>query len=262
MSARLVSGLLLAVVASGCIVLQSTYEEEVVRRETVEAELLAEQERAASLAAKLEKREIERSSLGKERVELLNEIEDLRETEASLARQLAQTRAALEEERRIRAEHAEALDQVQGSYQGLVEKLETEVQKGQIEIHRLRGRLQIRAVEQILFDSGSATVKPEGRQVLAAVANELGRQLTGLIRVEGHTDSLPISNARFPSNWELSSARAIAVLRVLADNGVATERLSAAAMGPYRPIADNETREGRARNRRIEIVIVPEDAEE
>jgi chemotaxis protein MotB len=257
-----VYGLLLAVLASGCVVFESTYKEEVVRRETVEAELSVEQERAASLEAKLKKRELERSSLGKERVELLNEIEDLRETEASLARQLAQTRAELEEERRIRAEHEEALEQVQGSYQGLVEKLETEVQKGQIEIHQLRGRLQIRAVEKILFDSGSATVKPEGEQVLATVAQELGRQLTGRIRIEGHTDSLPISNARFPSNWELSSARAIAVLRVLADNGVATERLSAAAMGPYRPIADNETREGRARNRRIEIVIVPEDEEE
>ena len=189
-------------------------------------------------------------------------IEDLRETQGSLARQLAQTRAELEEERRVRAEHEEALEQVQGSYQGLVEKLEKELQKGQIEIYRLRGRLQIRAVEQLLFESGSDTVKPEGQEVLATVAQELGQRLTGLIRIEGHTDSLPISNARFPSNWELSSARAIAVLRVLARNGVATERLSAAAMGPYRPIADNETREGRARNRRIEIVIVPEDQEE
>ncbi len=94
----------------------------------------------------------------------------------------------------------------------------------------------------------------------AKIATQLeGRQEA--IRVEGHTDSVPISTARYSSNWELSGARALRVVRYLITRGVAPDRISAAAYGPYRPIADNGTAEGRARNRRIEIVLVPEDEE-
>jgi chemotaxis protein MotB len=252
---------ILVITLSGCVVLESTYEEEKSRREVAEAELDVQQQRVQHLArdvreleAQVERSTLEGESLGQERASLLNELEDLRQN-------LERSEVELEQERQLRQEHAEAIEEIKGSYGNLIDQLEGEVAKGAIEIHRLRGRLQIRALEQILFPSGSANAKPEGRVLLAKIAEQLREQKGHWIRVEGHTDSVPISTPRFPSNWELSSARAVHVVRFLIEQGLDPLRVSAAAYGPYRPIADNDTDEGRARNRRIEIVLVPEDEE-
>ncbi len=235
---------------TACVVPRSTYEQELSTRQAVEADLAAERARTAELSEKLERRELERASLGKERLELINELEDLRQENADL-------RARLEETERLRKGSEAAVEEIQAGYHSLVEQLEEEVSRGQIEIHQLRGRLQIRALERILFDSGRVEIKPEGRAVLTKVAVQLQKDRRHQIRVEGHTDNVPISTSRFPSNWELSCARAARVLRFLAEQGLPPERLSAVGFGPYRPIEDNATREGRARNRRIEIVLVP-----
>jgi chemotaxis protein MotB len=108
----------------------------------------------------------------------------------------------------------------------------------------------------LLFTSGTAELRPEGQRVLARVAEVL-RPLPNRLRIEGHTDNIPFSSALYRSNWELSAARALAVLHYLrAQGGVPAERLSYAAFGEYRPVAPNETREGRARNRRADIVVL------
>jgi chemotaxis protein MotB len=239
---------------TGCVVLRSTYDEEVIRRQNSEAELAAERARTAELSEKLERRELERASLGKERLDLIDELEDLRQENADLHTRLEET------ERRQQGTEA-AVGEIQAGYKSLVEQLEEEVSRGQIEIQQLRGRLQIRALERILFDSGRAEIKPEGRTVLTKVAAQLKKDRRHQIRVEGHTDNIPISTLQFPSNWELSCARAARVLRFLVEQGLPPERLSAVGLGAYRPIEDNGTREGRARNRRIEIVLVPESEE-
>ena len=244
----------------GCVVLESTYDVEKERRENAEEELDVQQRRVSNLARevrqlseRIERTTLEGESLGQERTALLNELEDMRQD-------LEQTEVELVEERRLREQKDADIAVIKGTYGSLVEQLEGEVAKGEIEIYRLRGRLQIRALEQILFPSGSADTKPEGLELLAKIATQLeGRPEA--IRVEGHTDSVPISTARYPSNWELSGARAVQVVRYLITQGVDPDRISAAAYGPYRPIADNGTPEGRARNRRIEIVLVPEDEE-
>jgi len=114
----------------------------------------------------------------------------------------------------------------------------------------------IHFTDRVLFDTGRAEIKPEAREVLQAVAVELAK-LPHHIRVEGHTDNVPIHNERFPSNWELSTARAVTVLRFLIQvGGLDPERLSAVGYGEYRPIASNDTPEGRARNRRVDIVLL------
>ena len=244
----------------GCVVLESTYEAEKERREIAEEELDVQQRQVSNLtrevrelAERIERTTLEGESLRKERTGLLNELEDMRQ-------ELEQTEVQLAEERRLREQKDADIAVIKGTYGSLVEQLEGEVAKGEIEIYRLRGRLQIRALEKILFPSGSADTKPEGRELLAKIATQLeGRPEA--IRVEGHTDSVPISTARYASNWELSGARAVQVVRYLITHGVAPDRISAAAYGPYRPIADNGTPEGRVRNRRIEIVLVPEDEE-
>ncbi|MEW6720406.1 MAG: OmpA family protein [Thermodesulfobacteriota bacterium] len=115
--------------------------------------------------------------------------------------------------------------------------------------------------EHVLFDAGRAAVKPSSGNALGAVAAVL-RKSGCAAAVEGHTDSLPISNARFASNWELSAARATAVLaRLLEDHEVPPDRLSAAGYAEFRPVASNATPEGRARNRRVDVVLRLEEAE-
>ena len=166
-------------------------------------------------------------------------------------------RRALEDEREARTTKEAEIQQLSGTYQSLVEQLESEVRAGEVEIEELRGRLQVRALDQILFDSGSVEIKPRGREVLAKIATQLAKVTDRRVRVEGHTDDVPIATPRFPSNWELSVGRAATVARFLAEQGVAPQRLEAAGFGEFQPIASNDRPEGRARNRRIEIVLAP-----
>jgi len=127
-----------------------------------------------------------------------------------------------------------------------------------IAISELQGKLTVTIVDRILFDSGDATVKPEGMQVLDQVAKVLARFSNRQVQVFGHTDNVPI-RVRFPSNWELSTARAVAAVRYLTEKaGVEPKRLSAVGCGEFQPIADNATAEGRAKNRRIALVVLPE----
>lgn len=112
--------------------------------------------------------------------------------------------------------------------------------------------------DRVLFDSGRAVLKPEASPLLDHVATIVEKKAiaTNAIRVEGNTDSVPIATAQFPSNWELSAARAAAVLQHLRRRGVADARLSLAGYADRHPIAPNETAAGRARNRRVEIVVL------
>jgi chemotaxis protein MotB len=119
--------------------------------------------------------------------------------------------------------------------------------------------LTIRFLDTALFDLGQADLKPEARAILDNVASIL-RSLPNPIRVEGHTDNLPINTYRFPSNWELSTARATTVVRYLAEkHGIPPDRLSAAGYGEWRPVAPNDTPEHRAQNRRVDIVVLRTD---
>ena len=111
----------------------------------------------------------------------------------------------------------------------------------------------------LLFDSGKADIKSDNTAFLLKVA-KLINSVDNYVRVEGNTDNVPIQNSIYPSNWELSTARATAVVRFMIDKGnVAPERLSAVGYGEYRPVADNKTEIGRNKNRRIEIVILNEE---
>lgn len=119
-----------------------------------------------------------------------------------------------------------------------------------------RGLIVTVVADRVLFHPGSATVQPEGARVLGLVADAVAG-LDNAIAVEGHTDSRPIATARFPSNWELSTARATNVLRTLVDrHGLSADRVAAAGYADTRPVADNASGEGRASNRRVELVVL------
>jgi chemotaxis protein MotB len=124
----------------------------------------------------------------------------------------------------------------------------------QVEVAPSERGIVLRTRDQILFDSGAAELKPRGLPVLAAVC-ELARHFRGQLAVEGHTDDRPMQSALFPSNWELSGARSAVVLRYLLAEQIQPELLHMAGYAERRPIASNETEEGRAKNRRVEFVF-------
>jgi len=133
--------------------------------------------------------------------------------------------------------------------------LSTNIQSKKIIVTTSPEGLTIHLLERLLFESGSAELKPEAKAVLDTIA-EILKLLPNKIRIEGHTDDRPIRSARFPSNWHLSVARALNTAYYLMSKGVNPEKISIAGYSEYRPIAPNDSEENRAKNRRVDIVIV------
>jgi chemotaxis protein MotB len=160
-------------------------------------------------------------------------------------------------------EREEEARKLQETYDGLVANLKTELKAGQIEVKQLRDGLRVNVAQDILFDSGSAALDKNGIEVLQRVATQL-RKSAHQILVIGHTDNKPIGPAlvrQYPTNWELAGARAASVVRLFDSSGLPPRRLIAVSMADVQPVASNNTPEGRARNRRIEIRLRPVPAE-
>ena len=154
------------------------------------------------------------------------------------------------------------VEKASNTYQELLKEMKGEIAQGQITIKELKGKLTMDVVDKILFASGEATVKKEGLDVLSRVVEILKTVKDKNIRIEGHTDNVKITSRLakiYPTNWELSAARAINVSKYLQQQGIDPAILSATAFGEYQPVADNATPEGRAKNRRIAIILLPKD---
>ena len=155
----------------------------------------------------------------------------------------------------------EELGRLRSTYDQLVNDMQAEIQQGQIQITRLADRLNVTMVDRILFPSGEADITPAGLRILQRVGNVLKTTEGKIIRVEGHTDNVGISErlrGTFPTNWELSTARATNVVRFLQDSvGIDASRLQAVGLSEYHPVATNTTVNGRSQNRRIEIGLLP-----
>jgi chemotaxis protein MotB len=150
--------------------------------------------------------------------------------------------------------------QQNASFEQMQAAMKAEVDAKQVTIKELEGKLTVSMVEAILFDSGKATVKKAGKDALKKVADVLKTATDQDIIVAGHTDNVPITSklaATYPTNWELSAARAIAVVKILEADGVDPKLLIAAGFSEFRPVEDNATPEGRAKNRRMEIILMP-----
>lgn len=143
----------------------------------------------------------------------------------------------------------------------LVSGLKQEIADKQVQVERIQDRLRVEMVDEILFDSGETVIKPAGVEVLRRVGAILAKVENRRIEVQGHTDNVPITSAlakRFPTNWELSAARATNVARLLQDQAkIDPKLLSAVAFSEYAPRTPNDTAEGRRKNRRIEILLSP-----
>jgi len=169
-------------------------------------------------------------------------------------------RSGLEQQK---AQLLTASQQTLSQYDSLVRNLTEEVKKGELQVRQYKDMLTVDVAEQLFFDSGRANLKDTGKAVLKKVGEALKGYEDKVIRIVGHTDNVPISKSAqkvFPSNWELSVARATTVVRYLQEVGIPPERMIASGRAEYQPIAENDTPDGRKKNRRIEITLVDRNA--
>jgi chemotaxis protein MotB len=256
--------LVAALAPLGCVS-SDTYRRKEAEADRYKSELAAEQEKAQALGQQLA---AVRGELTGAQAEVGDLQEKVRADEANLSARQAELKAASDRNAELQAlvdelskskrnlEQARSeLEKKSAEYQALAGSLQGEIENGRVELSELKGKLTVKMQDKVLFASGSATIGKEGQGALAKVAEALRGVQGRVIRIEGHTDDVPTGGGLFPTNWELSTARALAVVRFLQDKGVDPTRLAAAGYGPYQPIAGNDTPEGRSQNRRIEMVL-------
>ncbi len=230
------------------------WEDEVARRAVLQEKVSAMQAQVDALTADVnalrEKIRADEGSLATKEAELRASRDRLAVLQA-LVDELSKSKKKLE------AAKAE-LEKKSGEYEQLASALRSEIDAGRVELMELRGRTTVKMRDKILFASGSATLGADGRSALRKLSEALRGIRGKTLRVEGHTDDVPTgASGPFATNWELSTARALAVVHFLQDTGVDPTRLSGAGYAEFQPIASNDTPEGRSLNRRIEIVLAP-----
>jgi chemotaxis protein MotB len=254
------AALLGSVTLSACVS-KAKYEDDMMQKtqtvEELEESLAACNSDVSSCRASLEEVSSEAERLSEELANTQEQVlalsEESSEQSEALENARAEQRELLNEVNRLRQE----AQRRQEIYEELVGRFQSMIDAGQLDVSIEDGRIVINLPQDILFRSGNAQVSDDGEQTLRDVGNVLADFQKRSFQVEGHTDNVPISTARFPSNWELSTARALAVVHILEDTGVSPDNLSAAGYGQHQPVAPNDTDENRALNRRIEIVMLP-----
>jgi chemotaxis protein MotB len=235
----------LAALAAGCVS-QGTFDE---MQAAKNQEIQALQTQRGTLETQVQALQSQKSDLERDRGSLSEQQADLRRQIQALEQQKAQLESASK--------------QTQNQYDALVKNLTEEVKKGQLQVRQYKDMLTVDVAEQLLFDSGRADLKDSGKEVLKKVGEALKGYEDKVIRVVGHTDNVPITKSlqkRFASNWELSVARATTVVRFLQEVGVPPERMIASGRAEYQPIGENDTPDGRRKNRRTEITLVDRNA--
>jgi len=269
---------------SGCLVAESRYLQKVEEADSLTRELGSLKQKHADLTAdntalkaEFEKLKGEAAGLSRDKLALTKDKEELEQvlkaksdTLSQNISDLRQKVAGLEGENRKLKEDIAALQRVKeekvkevsSTYEKLLQNMKSEIALGQVTISELKGKLTVNMEAAILFDSGKADVKDDGLEILLKMVDTLKGGKDKADGIGGHTDKWTIVGAwtrAFPTNWELSAARAINVTKYLQQQGLDPAILSAAAFAEYKPVADNGTKEGRAKNRRIEITLVAKD---
>ncbi|HEY6240238.1 MAG TPA: OmpA family protein [Burkholderiales bacterium] len=198
-------------------------------------------------------------TLQKQRGGLQEQVQVLQTQRSGLEQQQADLRKQIDALEQQKAQLLAASQQNKTQYDALVQNLTEEVKKGELQVRQYKDMLTVDVAEQMFFDSGKADLKVSGKAVLKKVGEALKGYEDKVIRIVGHTDNVPISKSAqkiFPSNWELSVARATTVVRYLQEAGIPPERMVASGRAEYQPVASNDSAEGRKKNRRIEITLI------
>lgn len=266
MLALLVIGL-----AGGCVK-KSEYEalqaKTAAEQEELAGTLARERERGSSLEEQLKREQTKVAKLEEELGRLTKELAAARERQVELQDQLTEkihdssklkasiqemqtALVALREQKRQTEERIAEYKKLLSSFQALIDA-------GKLKVKVVAGRMIVELPSDVLFGSGSIELSEGGKTSVTEIGAILATMKDREFQVDGHTDDQRIRTARFPNNWWLASGRAISVADILIKAGLPPTRISAASFGEHRPVAPNSTPEGRAQNRRIEIVLVPD----
>jgi len=225
-------------------------------RGTLERKTQESQERDEDLRSQIAALNQQLSQCDVERIEQEQRLAKMLSDKGEMEASIEEMQDALAELRKRR----EAIERRVAAYQDLLDRFQALIDAGALEVKIVDGRMVVQMQTDVLFASGSATLSAEGAQAVTDVSKVLADIPERRYQVEGHTDNVPITK-KYPSNWELAAARAVNVVKAMVDAGLAPDRVSAASYSEYRPTAANDSSSSRAKNRRIEIVVVPNLAE-
>jgi chemotaxis protein MotB len=263
--------LVLLLLSSACVK-KSEYEalqaKSAAREQALSSELTTERQHAASLDEALRSEQAKASAQADEIARLNNELEAAKKAQLEQQRQITEmvhdssklkssihemeaALAALNEQKRQTEARIAEYRKLLASFQALIDA-------GKLKVKVVNGRMIVELPSDVLFASGSIELSETGKTSIAEIGAILATMKDRQFEVDGHTDDQPIKTARFPSNWWLASGRAIAVAEILIKSARSPTAVNAASFGEFRPIASNATPAGRAQNRRIEIVLVPD----
>lgn len=246
-------GALSLVVLAACGPSQEELDAERARVQELQSALDAANSERAEVDARLARLTEQHADLSARLRALGQNVEELEDQRSSLTENLEQTRRALEE---LRERERQAQARL-ATFRGLIERFRSMIESGRLRVRIVRNRMVVELPTGILFDSARSELKEEGLSTLNEVAAVLREIDNREFQIAGHTDNVPIHNRNFADNWELSTERAVVVARHIISQGVPANRISAAGHGDTQPMASNDTEEGRALNRRIEIVLLP-----
>jgi len=207
-----------------------------------------------SLEEALSEAEAEHTRLSAEQKRLSDELAALVKDKSKLKDSVDDMKKALEELSKRKA----AAEKRIAEYKNLLERFKKLIDAGKLKVKIVDGRMVVELATDVLFASGKAALSDEGTEAINEVAAVLATIPGRAFQVEGHTDNVPIKTAKYPSNWELAAARSLTVVKTMVAAEMPQERISAASFGESKPAGGNDTPEGRAANRRIEIVLVPD----
>ncbi len=232
----LITGLIAALSMTGCVS-KSKYEKEVT-----------------DLKTEVESGKTEIKSLKEENTKVQDNLMSVTKDRGQLKTSLDEMKQAMDEMRQRQNEERKRLKE----FEDLTQRFKKLTDSGALSIQFVDGKMVVSLGSDVLFNSGSAKLSAAGQEALKEVTTQLTSIAGKRYQVEGHTDNVPINTATFPSNWELASARALNVTRAMMDAGMPADRISAASFAETSPRASNDSAEGRAQNRRIAIVVVPD----
>ncbi|MDA3908177.1 MAG: OmpA family protein [Sulfurimonas sp.] len=255
----LTSFAVVALLSTGCVS-KGTHESTLAELDKTQSSLTTAQERIYNKNQSILSQQLEIKKNNEEISKSKRELAELENNKLALQQELADSQTLLNASKR----KIETMRQIEAEtkkrneiYARFVSKLQKMIDGGQLTVSIEKGRIVINLPDNVLFATGHAKVNAEGQKALKQIATVLKEFSDRSFQVEGHTDNVPIKSARYPSNWELSSARALSVVHLMTEEGVESKNISAAGFGEFHPRADNETKDGRTLNRRIEIIMLP-----
>lgn len=245
------------VIGTGCGVDEELYNATLKDRDAQKQKLASTESELASEKAQhkkdVEARDGRIDVLSKKLTSLGQDVSRLENERGTLGGELEQAQKRMEELRKAQAQ----AEQRAAQFRKLVTQFKSLTDSGKLQVEIRENRMIVRLGDKILFDPGRTDLKSEGKDALSQVSTVLKEIPNRNFQVAGHTDTTPIKSARFRSNWDLSTARAVEVVNFMISTGMDPKRLSAAGYADQSPVAPNDTPENKAKNRRIEITLVP-----